>query len=296
MSKLNKLETWSDNIDDSLVIGIPVYTQSTAYTVAGRVEKVNWSTACTIEGKPVLIDDVSKYMNNTLLENSIEPPEDPRPVHLYFNRNLPVGYQLPEMKEKLAGLGLPFNIIYCFSWSELSEHMKLNPKTICFHANELQSTSAVEIVNMVHTLAKLLGNSSDITVTVGIDIETDYNIIKDLQKSNIFGIIPTSASFGFEEAIKGCQAQWNHIPYWPKHILEQLPGAKKTQPKAKPGEIKLTPRQEQILNLIKERGASNKVIAKTLNISESTVKLHVGLVLTKFGVKNRTQLALFGKV
>ena len=51
----------------------------------------------------------------------------------------------------------------------------------------------------------------------------------------------------------------------------------------------------QILNLIKERGASNKVIAKTLNITESTVKLHVGIVLKKFGVKNRTQLALFSK-
>ena len=294
MSKLNRLDasTLYDNIYPHDTANL-VYIESLACTYLEYIDETVGSTACTIDGKPVLSNDVSKYMNTTLLANSIEQPKDTRPVHLYFNRSLPDGYNITEMKEKLVDL--PVNIIYCLSWSELSEHMKLNPKTICFHANELQTTSAVEIVNMVHTLSKLLGNGADTTVTVGVDSNTDYNVIKDLQKSNIFGIIPATASFGFEEAMKGCQAQWNHIPYWPKHILEQLSGAKRTQPKAKPGEIKLTPRQEQILNLIKERGASNKVIAKTLNISESTVKLHVGSVLKKFGLKNRTQLALFGK-
>jgi len=232
-------------------------------------------------------------MNNTILAHPLEPTEDTRPVHLYFNRNLPVEYTTTKITD--FHKDLPTRIIYCASWSELSEKMKLDPKTICFHVSELQHSSAVEIVNMVHTLVKLLNNQNNTTVTVGIDSDTDYDIIKDLQKSNIFGIMPSTISFGSEETIKGLQAQWHHIPYWPKHILEQLPGAKKTTSKNKSGEIKLTPRQEQILTLIKERGASNKVIAKTLNITESTVKLHVGIVLKKFGVKNRTQLALFSK-
>jgi two-component system nitrate/nitrite response regulator NarL len=47
--------------------------------------------------------------------------------------------------------------------------------------------------------------------------------------------------------------------------------------------------------MVTNRGASNKMIAKTLNISESTVKLHIGTILKKFGVRNRTQLAIFGK-
>jgi DNA-binding NarL/FixJ family response regulator len=59
--------------------------------------------------------------------------------------------------------------------------------------------------------------------------------------------------------------------------------------------IKLTSRQNQILDMVTNRGASNKMIAKTLNISESTVKLHIGTILKKFGVRNRTQLAIFGK-
>lgn len=59
--------------------------------------------------------------------------------------------------------------------------------------------------------------------------------------------------------------------------------------------IDLTPREQQILKLIQNRGASNKVIAKILDISESTVKLHIGNVLKKYGCKNRTQLAVFSR-
>jgi DNA-binding NarL/FixJ family response regulator len=59
--------------------------------------------------------------------------------------------------------------------------------------------------------------------------------------------------------------------------------------------IKLTPRESQILTLIQDRGVSNKIIAKMLHITESTVKLHITHIFKKYGVKNRTQLALFSK-
>lgn len=59
--------------------------------------------------------------------------------------------------------------------------------------------------------------------------------------------------------------------------------------------ISLTARQEQVLSLIISRGASNKVIARILKISESTVKLHITKILKKYGLRNRTQLALFTK-
>lgn len=59
--------------------------------------------------------------------------------------------------------------------------------------------------------------------------------------------------------------------------------------------VKLTPRQTQILSIVVTRGVSNKVIAKMLNLSESTVKLHLSAIYKKYGVKNRTQLAVFSK-
>lgn len=70
---------------------------------------------------------------------------------------------------------------------------------------------------------------------------------------------------------------------------------KKTTRKDGGSAIKLTTRQSQILALVSERGASNKVIARMLDISESTVKLHVSAILKKYGVRNRTQLAIFSK-
>jgi DNA-binding CsgD family transcriptional regulator len=79
----------------------------------------------------------------------------------------------------------------------------------------------------------------------------------------------------------------------PKHVLDLLKPKKSIV--CKKNTIDLTPREEQILKLICDRGATNKVIAKMLDISESTVKLHVGKVLKKYGCKNRTQLALFSK-
>jgi DNA-binding NarL/FixJ family response regulator len=57
-------------------------------------------------------------------------------------------------------------------------------------------------------------------------------------------------------------------------------------------EIKLTPRQLDVANLICRRGLSNKAIANSLEISESTVKIHVSAILQRYGVKNRSQLVL----
>jgi len=78
----------------------------------------------------------------------------------------------------------------------------------------------------------------------------------------------------------------------PKPIQNMLKSKPKTE---KSKEVKLTPRQKQVYTMVSQRGATNKVIAKTLNIAESTVKLHVGAVLKKYGLRNRTQLAVFAK-
>ena len=55
---------------------------------------------------------------------------------------------------------------------------------------------------------------------------------------------------------------------------------------------KLSVRETQILEYLRE-GAPNKVIARRLNLSESTVKVHVKAILKKVGACNRTQAALW---
>jgi NarL family two-component system response regulator LiaR len=54
----------------------------------------------------------------------------------------------------------------------------------------------------------------------------------------------------------------------------------------------LTPRELEVLSLI-ARGQSNREIATTLSISEKTVKTHVGNILSKLRLSDRTQAAIY---
>lgn len=55
---------------------------------------------------------------------------------------------------------------------------------------------------------------------------------------------------------------------------------------------KLTARERDILACI-AKGASNKEIARSLDLAESTVKIHVQSVLKKLGVASRVQAAIY---
>jgi two-component system nitrate/nitrite response regulator NarL len=52
----------------------------------------------------------------------------------------------------------------------------------------------------------------------------------------------------------------------------------------------LTPREKEIATCV-ARGLSNKHVARQLNISEGTVKMHLHNIYGKIGVSNRTELA-----
>jgi len=60
---------------------------------------------------------------------------------------------------------------------------------------------------------------------------------------------------------------------------------------AAPGATALTPREREVLALLAQ-GLANKRIARELGLSEKTVKAHVGHVLAKLGVSDRTQAAV----
>ncbi|QRM28307.1 response regulator transcription factor [Microvirga sp. VF16] len=55
---------------------------------------------------------------------------------------------------------------------------------------------------------------------------------------------------------------------------------------------KLSARERQILSCLRE-GAPNKLIARKLDVTEATVKVHVKAILRKIGAANRTQAAMW---
>lgn len=55
---------------------------------------------------------------------------------------------------------------------------------------------------------------------------------------------------------------------------------------------RLTPREREIMSWL-ARGASNKEMARSLDLAESTVKIHVQNILKKLGLSSRVQAAVY---
>ncbi len=68
--------------------------------------------------------------------------------------------------------------------------------------------------------------------------------------------------------------------------------ANRGEARSKPELNDLTEREQEVLQLI-ARGLSNRQIADEMYISEKTVKTHVSSILSKLGVQDRTQAAIW---
>jgi DNA-binding NarL/FixJ family response regulator len=73
--------------------------------------------------------------------------------------------------------------------------------------------------------------------------------------------------------------------------LAQKAGLRSKEPRVVTGG-QLTKREVEVLALIRQ-GLSNQQIAHTLWIAESTAKVHVRNILSKLGVRSRTEAAMF---
>lgn len=171
---------------------------------------------------------------------------------------------------------------------------------------ELYETEGSDVFDIIKTLSTLIKCTVQRTPGVKpvkrptkifavIYDNTNPEIIKNLMKiPEVHFTIGLGGSFtctDLHQSISNILAGDFSIP----KKIQQLIKSKKKSAVENSDQVSLTTRQNQIYNLIVERGSSNKLIAKTLGIAESTVKLHMGAILKKYGAKNRTQLVAFSK-
>lgn len=94
-----------------------------------------------------------------------------------------------------------------------------------------------------------------------------------------------------EEVLQAIRDTYDGKPYLnpsiARRLLRELPGPGSSTP----DEI-LTPREMEVLHWV-ARGAPNKAIARSLGVQEATVRAHVGNILGKLGLANRSQLVLY---
>jgi DNA-binding CsgD family transcriptional regulator len=212
-----------------------------------------------------------------------------KPLHIYFRDDMDTYMTLDLFKNATSDIDATFKM--CKSWSELSISLSEHPTNIVFHIDMVQRHGGTipEFMLMLETMMKYSGRTIKPNVGVGIEITTPAAVIKELQKHKILAIVPSALTFGAEYTNTAIKHMLASEPYWPKDIISKLPGSKKSSNKSN---VHLTDRQTQVFDLIAARGLSNKQIARTLNISESTVKIHVSAIMKVLCVRNRTQLAL----
>jgi DNA-binding NarL/FixJ family response regulator len=161
---------------------------------------------------------------------------------------------------------------------------------ICVQSSLIQHAYSqhADISAVIRTMC---GISHDRTphVAIIVDKDTDVSWLRTAASEGYVGVLPNTTW----QSVTEFQQAFSHVQegslYWPKKIWTWYAHKK---PIVVKNTLKLTPRQHQVLHMIQTRGASNKVIAKQLKISESTVKVHIGAIMKKFGVRNRTQLAV----
>ena len=159
---------------------------------------------------------------------------------------------------------------------------------------ETKGVCVIDVINTITTLSKCSGSNCQTTpIAVLVDCSTDMKLLKEVISSGIKGIVPKGPAFSSDEKETAVRMLLTGQTYLPRQLMSKITNKTHGCSITTPTVISLTPRQRQILSLVKDRGASNKIIAKTLNISESTVKLHMSAIFKKYGVQSRTQLAVF---
>lgn len=214
-----------------------------------------------------------------------------KPLHIYFRDDSDSEVALQLKKQIMKGV-VDVNVRHCKSFSELSDALHDEPASISFHIDMVRRHGGTisEFMMMLETMMKYNNLTVNPTICVAIEADTHVSTIKELQKHKIFSIIPGASTIGVEYTRTAIKDIINKIPHWPKDIISRLPG-NENKIKNKTSHS-LTGRQQEVFDLIANRGLSNKQIARVLNISESTVKIHVSAVMKNLCVRNRTQLAL----
>ncbi len=113
-------------------------------------------------------------------------------------------------------------------------------------------------------------------------------LLKDLQPNELFDYL---AAVGRGEAALSRQLSARVLAEF-AHQAAQLEELATRDPAGAPARPELTPREREILGLVAD-GLSYKEAGAALNLSENTIKYHMGQILQRLHLKNREQVVAY---
>ena len=134
----------------------------------------------------------------------------------------------------------------------------------------------------------LLAAKPDVRVVALTSFTEDRQVAEALEAGAVGYLLKDSAPDALFDAVRAAHA--GHSPIDPRVAGALLPGRRTESADVSA----LSGREVEVLRLA-AKGLANKQIARTLGISEHTVKVHLGNVFRRIGVSDRTSAAMWAR-
>ncbi len=169
------------------------------------------------------------------------------------------------------------------SWQKVSQNYRA--LLIVFSAIGTSKILTDQRIDEVIRQLNLSKNGVPLTVLSDTD---EFNHVRDSLRQGVRGHIPAATTL--EVVVKAMQLVIVGGVYTPaSNFLAEQSSVVEVGSREK--KWTLTERQNDVLDGVRQ-GKATKVIARELNISEHTVKVHLRTVMKKLGAKNRTEAAI----
>ncbi|MBI2953854.1 MAG: response regulator transcription factor [Chloroflexi bacterium] len=133
----------------------------------------------------------------------------------------------------------------------------------------------------------------EITIVVLTVSEDDEDLFEALKSGADGYLLKNLKADEFFDLLGGLKKKEAAIaPFLTAKIIKEFARQTNRRDEGTASEGELTKREHEILRLVAV-GASNKEIASALNVTENTVKYHLGNIMQKLHLRNRAQVAAY---
>lgn len=159
--------------------------------------------------------------------------------------------------------------------------LKLNPDVVLMDA-------VMPRKNGVDATAEIVKNNPYVRVLILTSFSEDERMLAAVKAGAMGYILKDRHPEEVLQAIRDIYNGKSSLdPNIARHLLKELPGKNTSQT-----ESILTKRELEVMKFV-ARGIPNKEIAQKLHVEEATVRSHVGSILSKLNLTNRSQLTLY---